>query len=46
MRGHRLPLKAYCKEFHAIVCDDNQKPITICDGREIRLAQIEREMEG
>ena len=39
-------LKAYCKEFHAIVWDDNQKPITICDGREIWLAQMEREMEG
>ena len=38
-------LKAYCKEFHAIVWDDHQKPISICDGREIWLAQMEREME-
>ena len=38
-------LKAYCKEFHAIVWDDYQKPISICDGREIWLAQMEREME-
>lgn len=29
-----------------MVWDDNQKPITICDGREIWLAQMEREMEG
>ena len=36
-------LKAYCKEFHAIVWDDNQKPIKICDGREIWLAQMEHE---
>lgn len=28
-----------------MVWDDNQKPITICDGREIWLAQMEREME-
>jgi len=40
--GH---LKAYCKEFHAMVWDDNQKPITICDGREIWLAQMEQDME-
>ena len=39
-------LKAYCKEFHAIVWDDHQKPIMICDGREIWLAQMERDLEG
>lgn len=37
-------LKAYCKEFHALVWDDHQKPITICDGREIWLAQMEGAM--
>lgn len=28
-----------------MVWDDNQNPITICDGREIWLAQMEQDME-